>query len=75
MDIDQEDHLWVYRYRSWDEDKQEMTLSSAMATLDAIRNGLGIPALESATRVPLADVDSSGRHRAYRPSTADRPSS
>lgn len=51
----------VYRYRFWDEDRQQLVQSSAMATLECIRNGLGQPLIESGLRVPSDAVDLSGR--------------
>jgi hypothetical protein len=51
----------VYHYRYWDEDKQEMVTSSSAATLPCIKDGLGIPILESGRKVPRNAVDNLGR--------------
>lgn len=56
---------WVYRYRYWDADREENTVSADYFTLDAIRSGLGIPLLESGMKVRLAELDDSGRFHAY----------
>ncbi|HUQ29745.1 MAG TPA: hypothetical protein VM051_14210 [Usitatibacter sp.] len=53
--------IWVYRYRYWDDDRQEQVVSSDMFTLDAIRAGLGTPLLESGMRVRSDHVDANGR--------------
>jgi hypothetical protein len=47
----------VYTYRFWDEDAQTYKGSGNLyATIMTIRNGLGIPNLDSAKWVPLSDV-------------------
>jgi hypothetical protein len=51
----------VYHYRYWDEDKNEMVTSSSEATLPCIKDGLGIPILESGRKVPRSAVDNLGR--------------
>jgi hypothetical protein len=51
----------VYRYRYWDEDKREMVTSSSEATLPCIKDGLGVPILESGRKVPRSAVDNLGR--------------
>jgi hypothetical protein len=58
--METESHLVVYRYRYWSPDTNEMVESKRMATLDAIKKGLGVPVIESGTQVPVKSVDSSG---------------
>jgi hypothetical protein len=55
--------VMVYSYRFWDPDRNEMAVSKHMATLDAIKAGLGIPMPETGRKVPRSDVDPYGRHR------------
>ena len=57
--------IWVYRYRYWDEDRNENIMSRDYFTIDAIRAGLGIPLIDSGMKVQLRDLDDSGRFRAY----------
>ena len=54
----------VYEYEYWDPESQRMVRSTRPATLEAIRNGLGVPVLSSARRVSLFGVDLNGLHRA-----------
>lgn len=56
-------YVIVYSYRYWDPDHNEMTVSRHMATLDAIKAGLGIPIPETGRKVPRSDVDPYGRYR------------
>lgn len=53
----------VYRYRYWDEERQEMRISEEYATLDAIKDGLGIVDTESGRKVARPELDRSGRYR------------
>ena len=57
--------VWVYRYRSWNSDREENDTSKEYFTIEAIRSGLGIPLMETAMKVRFADLDDSGRFRAY----------
>jgi hypothetical protein len=51
----------VYDYEYWDPASEQMKVSVAPATLDAIRNGLGIPILTSGRKVAAAEIDATGR--------------
>jgi hypothetical protein len=51
----------VYQYRYWDAEKSQMTVAPEMATLDAIKDGLGIPMSETGTKVGRSEVDERGR--------------
>jgi len=53
--------VWVYRYRYWDPRWNEMVTATREATLDAIRNGLGVPIVESGRKAQLSDLDGHGR--------------
>jgi hypothetical protein len=55
------EYFLVYHYQYWDEDKRQMVTSKWMATLECIRNGLGVPIIESGLRVPRESVDDLGR--------------
>jgi len=60
---------WVYKYRYWDEERQENAVSDEMFTLEAIRSGLGVAIIESGRKVGVNDVDSAGqlkRRRSHR---------
>ena len=61
---------WVYKYRYWDEERQENAVSEDAFTMDAIRSGLGVPVVESGMKVRHQDVDDSGRFRAFVPGAA-----
>ena len=54
-------HVWVYKYRHWDEDLGEQVVSRDMFTMEAIRTGLGTPMFETAMRVREDQVDGNGR--------------
>jgi hypothetical protein len=58
---DAQDYVVVYRYRYWDEERREMTTSKGEATLPCIKDGLGIPVVESGRKVPRSCVDDRGR--------------
>jgi hypothetical protein len=58
---DAQDYVIVYRYDYWDEDQHRMVTSKAEATLQCIRDGLGIPVVESGRKVPRTAVDDRGR--------------
>ena len=51
----------VYHYRYWDEDQHQMVTSRSAATLPCIKDGLGIPIIESGRKVPRTAVDNLGR--------------
>jgi len=54
---------WVYKYRYWDPDQNQLAASEELFTMDAIRNGLGMAIIESGVKVSLSDVDEHGRLR------------
>jgi hypothetical protein len=58
---DVKDFVVVYRYDYWDEDQLRMITSTLEATLQCIRDGLGIPIIESGRKVPRTAVDGRGR--------------
>lgn len=58
---DVEDFVVVYRYHYWDEDRHQMVVSKREATLQCIRDGLGIPVIESGRKVPRSALDEFGR--------------
>jgi hypothetical protein len=58
---DAADFVVVYHYRYWDEDKHQMVTSKSEATLPCIKDGLGIPIIETGRKVPRSAVDSLGR--------------
>jgi hypothetical protein len=58
---DTQDFVVVYRYDYWDADENRMVTSQAEATLECIRNGLGIPVIQSGRKVPRTAVDDRGR--------------
>jgi hypothetical protein len=59
--LDAEEFVVVYLYQYWDEDKHQMVTSTSAATLPCIKDGLGIPILESGRKVPRSAVDNLGR--------------
>lgn len=64
---------WVYKYRYWDDERQENAVSEDAFTLEAIRSGLGTPILETGVKVRHDDLDDSGRFRRYVPETPATP--
>jgi hypothetical protein len=56
--------VWVYRYRYWDPKSNEMVTAAREATLEAIKNGLGIPVIESGRKVTFSHLDRHGRVQA-----------
>lgn len=64
MERRKEASVWVYRYRFWDPASNEMVTASREATLDAIRNGLGVPLVESGRKVGVHAIDRQGRVKA-----------
>jgi hypothetical protein len=52
---------WVYKYRYWDEERQENAVSEEMFTLEAIRDGLGVAIIESGRKVGINEVDGAGQ--------------
>ena len=56
------DHwVMVYDYEYWDPASEHMKISATPATLDAIKNGLGIPILASGRKVAADEIDATGR--------------
>ena len=51
---------WVYQYRYWDPHADTFVVSKDMATLEAIKNGLGVALLASGVSVPMWMVKPSG---------------
>jgi hypothetical protein len=47
----------VYQYRYWDEQEKRFKDSHVSATIIAIRNGLGMPLLDTGKWVPQAEVE------------------
>ena len=68
--IDTAAYLIVYRYQYWDPVAKSMVLAPELATLDEIKNGLGIPMRESGEKVRWSDVDAAGIYRPNRISDA-----
>jgi hypothetical protein len=56
---------WVYRYRYWDPDRNEIAASADYFTLEAIRAGLGMAIVESGIKVTHDQVDEFGRFRTH----------
>jgi hypothetical protein len=52
--------VWVYRYRYWNPSPDHFVTSDRLATLDAIKDGLGIPVLESGMRISRNYLDERG---------------
>lgn len=48
--------VWVYQYIYWDDVTQQRKTSEKYATLEAIRNGLGVPLHTTGRKVALAEV-------------------
>jgi hypothetical protein len=59
--MNDEEWVLVYRYQYWDEESGTMVVSSSFATLDTIKDGLGIPVSETALRVLRNRLDTHGR--------------
>ena len=55
--------VWVYKYRFWDPDKNEIATSGMYCTLEAIRDGLGMAIVESGIKVAADQVDERGHFR------------
>jgi hypothetical protein len=54
---DKEDsRVWVYRYTYWDDEAGKEKTSHVLATLEAIKMGLGVPVFSSAMKVDPQDV-------------------
>jgi hypothetical protein len=51
----------VYHYHYWDEERRQMVVSQREATLQCIKDGLGIPIIESGRKVSLTELDGHGR--------------
>lgn len=62
--LETEPTVMVYEFEFWDPDAQSMVRSRTPATLDAIRNGLGVPVISTGRRVSLSRINSQGRVRA-----------
>jgi hypothetical protein len=56
--------MLVYDYQFWDPGLGRMIISESPATLEAIKNGLGIPLPETGRRVARAALDAFGRVKA-----------
>jgi hypothetical protein len=54
-------YVMVYRYRYWDEDREQHIESKWEATLECINSGLGTAIVESGRQVPRTSLDQSGR--------------
>lgn len=74
---------WVYKYRYWDPDLNQLGTSEELFTMDAIRAGLGMAIIESGVKVSMSEVDEHGRLRSgsvshsgdgIRPCAATHPS-
>ena len=61
--------MLVYDYQFWDPGVGRMIVSETPATLDAIRNGLGMPLPETGRRVARSALDSFGRVKPGYPET------
>lgn len=59
--LDAKDFVVVYRYHYWDEDQHQMVTSKGEATLECIKDGLGMALIESGRKVPRSAVDGLGR--------------
>lgn len=57
----------VYQYSYWDPKKGEVVLSSERYTLDAIKDGLGIPETHTGVKVLRSEVDAKGRYMGGQP--------
>ena len=60
--------MLVYDYQFWDPGLGRMIISESPATLEAIKNGLGIPLTKTGRRVARATLDAFGRVRPGSPS-------
>ena len=60
MENTSDNQVWVYRYRYWDPSPDHFIVSNRLATLEAIKNGLGIPVLESGMRISRTYIDERG---------------
>lgn len=54
--MEEQQTILVYRYSFWDDHYQIRQVSTGWATLDAIRNGLGVPIFTESKRVPSTEV-------------------
>ena len=54
-------YVWVYKYRFWDPDRNELATSASFFTIEAIRAGLGMPVIESGIKVEIGELDDYGR--------------
>ena len=54
---------WVYKYRYWDPELNQLATSEEFFTMEAIRSGLGMAIIESGVKVSMSDVDEHGRLR------------
>lgn len=53
--------VWVYEYKYWDVKRGDLVVAKYVATLDAIRNGLGEPIITSGRPMPRSMLDLDGR--------------
>jgi hypothetical protein len=51
------DSVLVYRYTYWDPRTSTQEMSTHYATMDEIRNGLGIPVLKDSLKVERAELE------------------
>ena len=58
----EEDEVLVYLYTFWDEKSQSHKTSTEFATVDGIRNGLGIPVYTSGRKVPRSQLIDGDRY-------------
>lgn len=63
-DDDTGGYVLVYRYRFWNPATNAMEISQEMATLDAIRDGLGAAMTDTGIKVLRNQLDSRGRYGA-----------
>ena len=51
-----DERVWVYQYKYWHEASRTFKVAEMFATLDAIRNGLGVPVFTNARQVSMSDI-------------------
>jgi hypothetical protein len=63
MDQDNESEpLLVYRYRYWDPESNQVKVSTEMFTLEAIKDGLGVPVFASGIKVLRSKMNEYGHY-------------
>ena len=50
------DKVLVYLYSSWDDESKSHKTSTRYATIDAIKNGLGVPVLKSERKIKRSEL-------------------